>query len=534
MYENNKRTLYSYFTSPNDIKNSLYKIEPGKKTTFGGVPLFYENDSVYIDNTDTHTFIVGATGSKKTRLIGMPSLQLFVRAGESFIASDPKGELYERTYSLLQEQGYNVIVINLRDPKKSNGWNPFTVPYKLLKSDQRDRCIEIVTDMANCIIQGNLSREPYWENSAADLLTGLILIMLECAEENEIHLKSLRTLYTDALKRDYDSKNNTSDYTPPFIKDNFLDHLDKSIFLFSLINGTVEVCDHTRGCILSTFDQAMRPFFSQNNLIDMLSASDFNMKDIGKTKTAVFLITPDENTLYHRLISIFVKQCYTELIYEAQNQPNKKLPRRVNFLLDEFSSLPTISDFPTMITASRSRNIRFHLFVQGVKQLEQRYGRDAETIRGNCENWIFLHSREVSLLEELVTLSGKKNCDDPLVSNTMLQTLDKEKGEAFIMHKRLHPFIANLMDIDQFEKLFPVKGNVQYPENKHQAANVFDFEKFCNSKDSYFFSQLFDGKKMTEEEYYKVSEDDSYRPIFVSEIPSDDEIGDYIDRIGAI
>ena len=66
-----------------------------------------------------------------------------------------------------------------------------------------------------------------------------------------------------------------------------------------------------------------------------------------------------------------------------------------------------------MITASRSRNIRFNLIVQSINQLRDRYGRQAETIRGNCENWVFLHSREFSLLEELSNLSGMANYEYP-------------------------------------------------------------------------------------------------------------------------
>ena len=503
-------TPYSRWASEDEIKSSLQKIElKNNDFNFSGIPLFtaQEPGTVFVDHTDTHTTIVGSTGSKKTRLIGMPSLRIYARAGESFIATDPKAELYERTLPLLKEHGYKIFVLNLRDPQKSNGWNPLYIPYRFYKTGNRDRAIELVTDMANCMIQDSMSNDPYWHNSAASMFSGLIITLFECAAENEIHLKSLRTLRSQAFKNLPESDNNTRDYTPPFIKERFLDYLDKSVFLFSLLNGTIEAPDTTRSCIISTFDQAMRPFFCQDNLVNMLSGNDLEMSSIGRKKTAVFLIIPDENTLYHRLVSVFVKQCYTALILEAQKQPLKKLPVRVNFLLDEFSSLPQISDFPAMITASRSRNIRFNLIIQSLNQLRIRYGIDAETIRGNCENWVFLHSREISLLEELVQLSGNKSCEEPLISVSMLQTLSKDKGEALVFHKRLHPYIANLMDIDCY---FPDKRNgskIKYPNNKQYTAEIFDLEKFCRSKDGYFLSQLFDGRKMTQEEYYSFDND---------------------------
>jgi len=536
-YNNSNHSTYSRWASEVEIKNSLNKIDINEKAVCGGIPLFYENSGVYVDPTDAHTTIVGGTGSKKTRNIGMPALQLFTRAGESFVATDPKGELYERTLPVLKDQGYNIFILNLRDPQSSNCWNPFMIPYKFYKTGQYDKAIELVTDMSNCMMQDSLSdKEPYWHNSAIDLLLGLIITLFECAKEDQIHLKSLRTLRRQAFKNDLNSDNNTRDYTPTFISEKFLNYLDKSVFIYSMLNGTAEVCDTTRGCIVSVFDQAMRPFFSQNNLVDMLSGNEIDMGTIGKTKTAIFLVMPDENTVYHRLISVFVKQCYTALIFEAQKQQSRKLPVRVNFLLDEFSSLPPISDFPSMITASRSRNIRFHLIIQSLNQLHKRYGYDAETIRGNCENWIFLHSREISLLNELVELSGKKNEEEYLVSVSMLQTLSKEKGEALIFHKRLHPFIANLMDIDQYCPITHNEGHIEYPKNKQQVIDVFDFGKFCKGKDSYFFSQLFDGKKITKEEYYMLNDDDeNFEPIFTSRIPSeDDNIKEIVKCIGDI
>jgi type IV secretion system protein VirD4 len=205
----------------------------------------------------------------------------------------------------------------------------------------------------------------------------------------------------------------------------------------------------------------------------------------------------------------------------------------VNFLLDEFSSLPQISDFPAMITASRSRNIRFNLFVQSFMQLRAKYGIYAEAIKGNCENWIFLHSREFPLLTELVSLAGTKYRDYPLVSVPMLQTLDKDKGEAFVMHKRKPPFISNLPDIDCYHDITISSRRIHYPKNTRKAEAVFNFERFCDGKSRFFFAKLFSGKTLEEiriisseeeERSYMVSDDDLLEPIFTSRIPSDDEL----------
>jgi len=493
-YVNNKSSC-SRMASIDEIKKSLYRIAfNNANPERGGIPLYSDSEAVYVEKEDAHTLIIGSTGSKKTRLIGMPALQTYANAGESFIANDPKAELYKKTYPLLKKRGYRIFVLNLRDPTHSDAWNPLRIPYLLYQNGQKDKATELIMDMASCIAKNGNIREPYWENSAADLLAGLILLLFEYANENEIHFRSLRALRTQAFK--------IENKEAPYIRNNFLKNLDKSSFLCALLSGTVEVADETRSCIISQFDQSMTPFFCQDNLLDMLSESNFDMSEIGKTKTAVFLIVPDENTLYNKLISVFVKQCYTELLREAEKHPNNRLPVRVNFLLDEFSNLPAITDFPAMITASRSRNIRFNLFIQSQNQLVEQYGYHSGTIKGNCENWVFLHSRELSMLNEIAELSGMKNSEEPLISVPMLQTLDKEKGEAFILNKRLYPYITSLLDIDKYPDVVLEENNIQYPVNTCKANTIFDFESFC----------------------FTMPVPDVVEPIFVSRIPNDKEL----------
>ena len=468
-YKNDKKPSFSRFASSGEIKESLYKIaaddtNPEK----GGIPLFADENAVYIEGEDVHTMTFGITGAMKSRLVGMPALRMLAMAGESFIANDPKGELYQKTFPLLNERDYKIVVINLREPLRSNSWNPLQIPYMQYRNGQKDKATEFVMDMANCITHEGNSREPYWENSGANLLAGLIMLLFEYADEEEIHFKSLRALRSQAFK--------VVEGGIPYIRSNFLQHVDKYSFLFSLLAGTVDVCQETQSCILSVADQTMLPFYFQDNLIDMLSGTDFEIGGIGKTKTAVFLITPDENTVYNKLITVFVKQCYTELLRVAEQYPDKKLPVRVNFILDEFANLPAITDFSAMITASRSRNIRFNLFVQSKKQLFQRYGYDAETIQSNCENWVFLYSREFDLLEEIISLSGMKNSEEPLITASFLQTLEKKKGEAYILNKRLFPYVANLWDIDRYPNMAQEEKTVQYPTNGSKAKEVFDLE----------------------------------------------------------
>ena len=242
------------------------------------------------------------------------------------------------------------------------------------------------------------------------------------------------------------------------VKNSFLwEYAKKDAFIRNSLIGTVETAKDTRAGILSTFDQAMRNISIQPNLLDMLSGNELDLNQFLKKKQVLYLIMPDEKTSYHRLVSLFVKQSYEYFIYLAQKELYDKsvetgyLPIRINYILDEFSSLPTVTDFPAMITAARSRNVRFVLFVQSKHQLKQRYGDETETILANCINWVFLTTRELSLLKDISELCGTKD-QKPILSVAHLQRLNKEEGETLILSGRKKPYISKLPDINLFDQ----------------------------------------------------------------------------------
>ena len=211
----------------------------------------------------------------------------------------------------------------------------------------------------------------------------------------------------------------------------------------------------------------MRIFSIRPSLLDMLANNDIDIGAIGEEKCAVFLIIPDEKSTYNSLVSLFVKQAYEYLIYKASQYADLKLKNRVNFVLDEFSSLPPISSMSSIISAARSRDIRFVLAVQGMHQLTQRYGGEAETIKSNCGNWIFLTSRELGLLQEISDLCGRQRNHQPNLTVYDLQHFSKERSEALVLCGRLKPAKVNLLDIDQF-------GDQKYV--------ILDFEKGSRSR----------------------------------------------------
>lgn len=413
-----------------------------------GVPLSWrsEDGQVCIDSSDTHTLVIGSTGSKKSRLVAMPTVKLLGYGGESIIICDPKSEIYTRTAFELKCNGYDIIVVNFRHPNEGDAWNPLEIPYQFYFSGDVDKACEFANDIAiNLMLSEASLQDPYWDLSASDMFFGLTLLLFKYCKEHNIRKDLVNMTNLLRLRQKL--------FVGEGRTDNLLWEYAKSdeIIQASLV-GTVKAPDKTQASIISVFDAKMRCFVIQSNLLAMLSENNISLSKVGEKKTAIFLIMPDEKTSYHKLISLFIKQSYEYFIYLAQQRVNKTMPIRINYVLDEFSSLPPIKDFPSMITAARSRNIRFTLIVQSKHQLIQRYKEETDTIQSNCTNWIFITSRELKLLEEISTLCGTKSGNKPLISISALQHFDKDKGEVLVMSGRLKPIRTSLPDIDKYDR----------------------------------------------------------------------------------
>ena len=122
-------------------------------------------------------------------------------------------------------------------------------------------------------------------------------------------------------------------------------------------------------------------------------------------------------------------------------------------ILDEFQNIPPIPDFGNIMATSRSRGILSTIVVQSMKRLEAVYGLEAETIKGNCTNILYLYSRELPLLQEIEALCGtytnENGREKPLISVSQLQRLPF--GDGLILHDRMYPYVTHLPDISEYE-----------------------------------------------------------------------------------
>ncbi len=469
---------YSRWAKEKEIKEDkgIVHIKAIDKNIDGaGIPIINNGTDLWVDDGEYHTLIIGTTGSGKSECVVKPQVNVLAKKGESMIVTDPKGELYKYCGSYLKEQGYNIIVLNFRDPEDGNAWNPLTAPYQNYKNGNRDKATELLDDIATNILVDPKNKEAaFWERSAADYFCGLALGLFKDAKESEVNLNSINVMSTIGEERFAASH---------YINEYFnLKGADSSEYIFA--SNTINAPNETKGGILSTFRQKIRIFSSREKLSEMLSYSDFDMRSIGEKKTAVFLIIHDEKTTYHSLLTVFLKQCYETLIDVAKVHGGK-LPIRTNFILDEFANMPPLSDVDSMVSAARSRAIRFTFIIQNFSQLDDVYGKEvAQTIKGNSNNWIYLISTEMAALEEISKMCGEvkskekdKTASTPLVTITDLQKM--KLFQAIIIRSRMAPFKTQLEP--DFKMDWGIKRKeMDFPHREIKHIDTFDIKNFVS------------------------------------------------------
>lgn len=476
---------YSRWLTDNELKKELKMVGvQDEKADAGGIPLINNGKKMWVDDGEGHNIIIGSTGAGKTQVAIFPLVHSLAKHDESMIITDPKGEIYEQTSDMLRKKGYNVVLLNFRDPQKGSGWNPMHLPYKYYKEGNVDKANELTDDLAMNILydENAQSQDPFWEKTSADYFSGICLGLFDDAKEEEINLNSVNLFTTVGEEK---CGPNTV-YVNEYFKSK-----DPNSPAYISASSTIVAPNDTRGSILSVFKQKIRLFAARENLSEMLSHSDFDFEEIGSKKTAVFIIVQDEKKTYHSLVTIFLKQCYEALVDYAQKNGGK-LPYRTNFILDEFANMPPLKDVDAMVSAARSRRMRFYFVIQNYAQLAEVYGKEkGDTIRGNCTNIVYLISTELAALEEISKMCGEYEIKEkdkdghekketrPLISVNDLQRL--KMGEIILLRLRTDPFRTKLkmnwqIDWGPAEKT----GKATYPEREKEAVHLFDLKGYVN------------------------------------------------------
>ena len=449
----NEYTDFEHGSSDWSKNGEQYQILSNKK----GIILAEDNYLPVDKRGNVNVLVVGGSGSGKSASYSIPNAYQMLG---SYVFTDPKGELYDRTAGYLKANGYEIKVLNLVNPKTSDGYNPL-----MHISSEID-----VDVIANTIVKGQKTdgggSDPFWDDSAEMLLKALIYYLMATRPEEEQNLASCAELVRAA------NSNGGSNLLTELISKLPYDHPARMNY------KSIEIApEKTYSSILSTLQSKLGKFDSKE-IAELTSTDTINFEDIGNKKTAVYVISSDTHTAYDFLLTIFFAQMIQQLYnYADQNGGALKVP--TYFILDEFANIGKVPDFDKKISTSRSRKISFSVILQNLDQLEAVYEKSYETIIGNCDTHVFLGSNSYKTVEYFSKALGEKTIERDSISinkdrqyfRTGQSVSDQVMARALMTPDELRRMDNDLCII--FEKgIKPVKANKFYYFKHKKIANA--------------------------------------------------------------
>lgn len=492
------------FSTFNEIKKN-FKKEKISSIKESGVPMWFSKDYKYVwfDKETPHYTYLGSTGSGKsvTAVIPMCSFIATAKKKRSVFITDPKGEIFNTTSKMFKDNGYNVLTLDFRHPEMSNHFNilePIIKEYEKYIDYEKKSIVSkkdrvkfnnlamtslaetnrLITSLATMIMQEKTQqKDPFWNNSARNLLEGLIGFFLEeykknNIKRNQITMTSIRKFQNSSMQEKNFNKFKT-----------YIDRKDYGSKSKDSLTSILNASDNTYKSITAVFGEKMS-LFDDVNVANVTSDSDFDFDLLGREATALFIIVPDEDKVYFTLVTIIVGLLYKELVKLANSKENKKLPVQIDWLLDEFANCPPLADIEALVSVARSRGMRFHFFIQSFSQLDNVYGKEvAQIILDNC-GLIYLKTNTQDTAEQISKRLGKTTISSSSISQS-LSLLDYNGNKSTSLMAR------DLLTPDEVKQLhyktiiFPIIGYPVFRDtvmyNKFSCYKKGEIERKVNS-----------------------------------------------------
>ena len=429
-----------------------------------------------IDTGDVHCLMIGAAGVGKTAYFLYPNLEYACASGMSFITTDTKGDL-ARNYGLIAKEnyGYNVAVIDLRNPTRSDGNNLLHLVNKYMDlycADNKNFSAKAKAEKYAKIISktiistdGNnaaMGQNAFFYDAAEGLLTSVILLIAEylppTKEDGQLvdkrHIISVFKMVQDLM-------------APSKIKGKsqfqlLMNKLPSTHKAKWFAGAALNSAEQAMASVLSTVLSRLNAFLDSEMEQILCFDTAIDAETFCNEKSAIFLILPEEDNTKYFMVSLFLQQFYREMLTVA-DENGGKLPNRVMIYADEIGTIPKIESFEMMLSAGRSRRISVVPIIQSFAQLDKNYGKEgSEIITDNCQLTIFggfaPNSETAQVLSKALgsrtVLSGSisRGKNDPSQSLQMIErpllTADElkslPKGNFVVMKTGVHPMKTKL------------------------------------------------------------------------------------------
>lgn len=344
------------------------------------------------------TIVIGGSGAGKTRFYAKPNL---MQANTSFVVLDPKGENLRDTGYLLEQQGYEIRVLDLISMEKSHCYNPFVY----LKDDNDVQ--KLVTNLFKATTpKGSQSNDPFWDTAASMLLLALIFYLKhEAPKEEQNFPMVMEMLRAGEVKEDDDYYQSPLDELFERLEMRDPDHIAVKYYK-DYHSGSAKTLKSIQITLAARLEK-----FNLSSLAKLTATDDLNLQSLGEKKTAMFALIPDNDTSYNFLVSILYTQLFQQLFYLADHKYGGRLPVHVHFLMDEFANVSLPDDFDKILSVMRSREVSVSIILQNLAQLKALFEKQWESIVGNCDEFLYLGGNEQSTHKYVSELLGKATID---------------------------------------------------------------------------------------------------------------------------
>ncbi|WP_173937446.1 VirD4-like conjugal transfer protein, CD1115 family [Clostridioides difficile] len=428
-----------------------------------------------------NVLVIGGSGSGKTRFYVKPNL---MQMHSSYCVTDPKGTIVLECGKMLEDNGYEIKILNTINFKKSMKYNPFAY----LRSE-KDILKLVQTIIANTKGEGEKSGEDFWVKAEKLYYTALIgYIFYEAPREEKNFATLLDMIDASEVREDNETYMNPIDRLFEALEKKEPTHFAvKQYKKYKLAAGK------TAKSILISCGARLAPFDIQE-LRDLMSDDELELDTLGDRKTALFVIISDTDDTFNFVVSIMYSQLFNLLCDKADDVYGGRLPVHVRCLLDEFANIGLIPKFEKLIATIRSREISASIILQAQSQLKAIYKDNADTIVGNCDSTLFLGGKEKTTLKELSETLGKETIDLYNTSETRsnqksfglnyqktgkeLMSQDEitvmDGGKCIFQLRGVRPFLSDKYDITKHK-------NYKLLED-YDKKNLFDIESYMKRK----------------------------------------------------
>ena len=347
----------------------------------------------HIHRRSLNVLVIGGSGAGKSRTYVVPNI---LEANTNYVITDPKMEVLIKTGGWLEENGYEIRVLNLVKLDESDGYNPF----RYIR-DEKD-AMRLVNNLIQATTpKGSHESDPFWTKSETALLQAIILMLVEEAPEYEQNFSMvMRVLeYAEVREEDEEFVSPLDLLFQALEKENPTSVAVRQYKVFKLAAGK------TAKSILVSTAVRLAPF----NLPQIKAITDHDDMDLytlGEKKVALYAVIPDNDTTFNFLVSLLYAQAFQALYYSADQIHHGELPCHVHFVLDEFAAMP-LPGFTRELATMRSRNISASTIIQNMAQIKELYKDSWETIPGNSDTLLYLGGNEASTHKYISEALGK-------------------------------------------------------------------------------------------------------------------------------